>query len=172
MTDVLTRRYFHWLVSQIEIGFEDQTYYDLFHLLHEKEFVWIVPNDDNRVADALDLRKEFYTRGRNGYLTPQDAASVLEVIVALSRRLEFEAGGQACLWAGRLLENLGLDKMCDPLSERKREKVKDIVEALVFRTYERNGTGGFFPLRHSDDDQTQIEIWYQMSAYIGEHDLI
>jgi hypothetical protein len=28
--------------------------------------------------------------------------------------------------------------------------------------------GGLFPLAWTDDDQTQIELWYQMAEYIEE----
>jgi hypothetical protein len=90
-------------------------------------------------------------------------------LVALSRRLEFIAGGEQDVWAGQLLKNLGLDKMYDPVSARKINQIEDILEALIWRTYERDGKGGFFPLKHTEEDQTKVEIWYQMNAYVNEH---
>lgn len=148
-------------------------------MLYNKEFVWVVANDDNRIEDAMDLRREFLldTRFRTSFSAAQTGQfrhhypTVLEVIVGLSRRLSFEATGIAEVWAWRLIENLELHKMKDPLTPRKREQVEDMLDALIFRTYQPNGVGGFFPLAFSEHDQTQVEIWYQMSAYIEENEL-
>lgn len=59
--------------------------------------------------------------------------------------------------------------MFDPLTVRNERKIDDTIETLMFRTYGPDGKGGFFPLSHPKEDQTKIEIWYQMSAYINEH---
>jgi len=158
--------YFQWLVSQIQIAQSDnrpKTYHELFERLHNKEFVWIIPNDDNRVADGFDLRAEFL---RGSHYTFPFGVSVLEVIVALSRRLEFNAEGPAREWAWQLIKNLRLHKMADPLSFQKGRRIDEILDRLIWRTYKPNGVGGFFPLKDTDEDQTKIEIWYQMSAYI------
>jgi hypothetical protein len=168
----LNRKYFDWLKKQITIA-NDGGYDDLLHCLHSREFVWVVPNDDNRVADAMDLRKQFYSiREALPEQMPDDGATVLEAIVALSRRLEFNAGGNAHEWAWTLIQNLGLSELTDPINKDGEEFIVNVLDALIWRTYEHNGTGGFFPLQHSEEDQTQVEIWYQMSAFIREHHLI
>jgi hypothetical protein len=167
MTKKFAERYFHWLANQIVVEKSEHRDYEyLFRRLHSREFVWLVPNDDNRAGDALELRREFWGEG-NKY--PRYGVSTLEVIVALSRRLEFNAGGEKEIWAGQLLKNLGLDKMYDPVSKRKAMKIDDILETLLWRTYEYDGIGGFFPLLSTEEDQTKVEIWYQMAAYINEH---
>jgi hypothetical protein len=134
--------------------------------MHSLEFVWTVPNDDNRVADGMELREEFLN-GRRRRLNPE-GVSILEVLIALSRRLEFQADGDADVWAWKLIKNLRLNKMSDPVSENDAERIDDILDTLVWRTYRRNGEGGFFPLRSSLEDQTKVEVWYQMHAYIRE----
>jgi len=164
--------YFYWLVEQTHTGgHQEHTYNDVLSLLYQKEFVWLVANDDNRMEDGRDLRGEFLreanapiriTIGHFGYI------SVLEVLVALSRRLSFVAGEQAEGWAWQLMENLDLHRMSDPLSNRKAKKADEILERLVWRTYDADGQGGFFPLQNSERDQTKVEIWYQMQAYVGE----
>jgi hypothetical protein len=122
----------------------------------------MVPNDDNRVEDARQLRVEFAkTHGPPG-------ASVLEVLVGLSRRLAWVASGTSEGWAWQLLCNLELHKFRDPISSRKVQRVNDILYALIWRTYDPDGSGGFFPLLHSEKDQRQIEVWYQMHAYVRE----
>lgn len=165
MTTQLDLKYYGWLISQVQIT-SNRTYFELFERMHNLEFVWFVPNDDNRIQDGLDLRTEFLD-GRHGKLH-LGGATVLEVLIALSRRTAFTAGGKAEHWAWKLLKNLRLNKMFDPLTDQARSKIDDILEALVWRTYQTNGRGGFFPVTHSLDDQTKLEIWYQMNVYVME----
>lgn len=136
-------------------------------LLGRKEFVWLVPHDDNRIGDGLDVRREFCedSGAKEEALGP---CSVLEVLVALSRRLSFVADGPAPGWAWDLLCNLDLDKYTDPIGPRQKVKVDAILEALVWRTYAPDGVGGFFPLAWPDEDQRYIELWYQMEFYVSE----
>ena len=137
--------------------------------MHEKEFIWVVDRDDNRVADGCDLRIEFlHENEARGTKKDFGPPSVLEMVVGLSRRVAWEAGGEAEGWAWQLLVNLELEKMHDPLSNRKARKADEIMEALIWRTYSPDGAGGFFPLAWPDNDQTKIEIWAQMHAYVRE----
>lgn len=173
----MTRQYFNWLVSQIKIGQNGAVprgYHDLFEILAQKEFIWIVPNDENRIHDARDLRQEFSNKkGKRDLVSENIGVTVLEIIVALSRRLEFNAGVMSAKdWAWALIHNLGLDKMCDPLSPRKQRNLNIILDDLIWRTYDPSGAGGFFPLQNPKEDQTRIEIWNQMNTYIIENHLI
>lgn len=161
-------RYYDWLVSQIHIP-NGKDYGDLFTRMHNLEFVWTVPNDDNRVQDGLDLRIVFgYEANINPKQLALEGVTFLEVMIALSRRLEFTAGGKAQQWAWRLLKNLHLTKMSEPLTKEKSEQIDDILDAVIWRTYEPNGRGGFFPLNYPEEDQRKIEIWYQMNKYVIE----
>jgi len=157
--------YYAWLVSQIYVP-NGKSFGDLFELMHNLEFVWTIPNDDNRVQDGLDLRPEF----ANGKVSDLvlEGVTFLEVLVSLSRRLEFTADGDASLWAWRLIKNLRLHKCTDPLTDGRLSRAKDILDAVIWRTYERDGQGGFFPLHNAVEDQTKVEIWYQMNAYVIE----
>lgn len=157
--------YYDWLVSQIEIP-NGKDYGDLFTRMHNLEFVWTVPNDDNRVQDGLDLRYAFAGDKKHEINLP--GATFLEVLVALSKRVAFTAGGKSEKWAWRLLKNLHLTKMSTPLTEEKSIKINDILDSVIWRTYETNGRGGFFPLNYPEEDQTKIEIWYQMNKYVIE----
>lgn len=169
------RNYYNWLIDQIEVH-SSRTYHEMFRQLHETEFIWIVPNDDNRVYDGLDLRTEFVdnTHGwpldeiMNLPIMTGRGASVLEVLIGLSRRTAFTCGGQAPWWAWQLIGNLGLFKFSDPLNARKKERLHDKLEALIWRTYAYDGKGGFFPLNDPKEDQTKVEIWYQMNEYAME----
>jgi len=187
MQTLLNELYFDWLTAQIHRNYKHNStssYDGLMHALHAKEFVWMVPNDDNRLADGLELRYHFLQDERlQEYapfreVTPEAIAhfrdpqrqpcSRLEVIVALARRLAFQAQGEPGWWAWKLIANLELDKMKDPFGRRKAERTEEILHQLIWRTYPWDGVGGFFPLAFPDRDQTKVEIWYQMAAYLQE----
>lgn len=160
-------QYLSWLTNQISVPVGNRTYSQMLTELHNKEFVWIIPNDDNRIADGMELRGEFFGQYNGGI--SEDGASVLEVLIALSRRLAFVADGDPEVWAWRLLKNLELDKFWDPLkSAKKVQDLDDRLEALIWRTYHSDGQGGFFPLAWPTEDQRRVELWYQMNAYIDE----
>lgn len=166
--------YLRWLEPQLrdEHGNPDKNYWDLLNIMFEREFVWVVYMDDNRMADGLDLRKEFAHDHRMNpdrlSVDELGPCSFLEVLIGISRRLAFTAGGSAPGWAWQLLGNLELQRMTDPLSPGKAARVNDIMDTCIMRTYSPDGTGGFFPLAWPDEDQTKIQIWYQMSAYVAE----
>lgn len=171
MVQTLHEAYLEYLGGQI--AFEGGSFVDLLWLMHEKEFVWFVPNDDNRIADGLDIRKEWLQHVTvaldedpvPGFDFP---CSFLEVLLALSRRMAFQAGDPAEGWAWQFLINLDLNRMRDDLSKYKTRKADDIMETVIFRTYANDGAGGFFPLTHPRANQKKVELWYQMSAYIEE----
>jgi hypothetical protein len=172
--------YLPWLASQIrgeDDGHPGRTYDALVTIMFEKEFVWLVPNDDNRKADGLALRRvfcneynipmgdisEFLDKER-----PNPPCSFLEVLIGLSRRLEFNAGGSANRWAWVLMHNLELHRITDPVGRAKARRAHAILDRCIWRHYDPDGRGGFFPLAHATEDQRQVEIWYQMAEYISE----
>ena len=146
--------YYRWLVAQI-----DDTAVAVERMF-DKDFVWYVPNDDNRCQDAKDLRAEFYDRF--GIRWDPPVCNVLEVLVALSRRLAFEADGEPCDWFWEMYSNLTFAR-CVTIRE-----IDEIIDRFVWRTYAPNGEGGVFPLKTPKEDQREVELWYQMSAYLLE----
>lgn len=177
MTSSLTEDYLHWLGPQIRDeqdgqSHPDREFWGLISLMFDTEFYELVPNDQNRIEDGRDLRIEFcYAQNLDthamDYLGPKGC--FLEVLIALSRRLSFAAGGSNPPgWAWVLLNNLNLHRMVDPLSRAKERRAVKIIDQCIRRAYSPDGTGGFFPLTHPNEDQTEVEIWYQMAAYIAE----
>lgn len=49
------------------------------------------------------------------------------------------------------------------------EKVRMILNIFLNREYRYSGEGGLFPLADPDRDQRDVEIWYQMNAYLQEN---
>jgi hypothetical protein len=160
--------YLHWLEAQVKVE-SHRTYTDLLTMMHAREFTWFVPNDDNRQRDGLDLRVEFLRECKVDLdIMSFGPCSVLEVLIGLSRRLAFMTDGTPEGWAWQLLLNLDLEYMTDPLSQRKVNRVNDKLDTLIQRTYNPDGTGGFFPLAWPEEDQRKVELWYQMGAYVNE----
>lgn len=182
MSEPLDELYFQWLYEQVaDPGFDDQelTYWKMLKILFKKEFIWIVPNDENRIRDGVALRMDFL-RERDVDLQDVDpiwmelGCSMLELMVGLSRRLAFEADkGQAHYWFWVLMENIGLSGYNDRrrFTRRQLDRIDDMLNDIIHRNYEPSGLGGFFPLQSSRWDQRKRELWYQMSEYILEQEL-
>lgn len=143
--------------------------------LYVKEFVWFVPNDDNRIADGMALRDEFLREqgiddvDRNWY---DIGCSMLEMLIALSRQASFEDLNERTPgeWFGIFLQNMGLDRYNDrDYSDSLAQDVDEKLDLVIYRNYNKDGTGGIFPLKNPRDDQRKIELWYQMSAYLLEN---
>lgn len=171
MNEDLDDAYFTWL--ELRVGRQGPrlgtTHWELLRQLYRTEFVWLVPNDDNRIADGLELRQEFLSSGAYRHI---DLAwldmpcSVLEMMLGLARHLSFQADGEVGEWFWHMIKNLDLahcsDRRYDP------DYVEEILTRLVYRNYSPDGSGGLFPLDHPREDQTDVELWYQLSAYILE----
>lgn len=170
MTGTLDDLYLTWLYSRVgdvKVRNKSRTYWSLLTQLYSKKFVWLIPNDDNRVQDGLDLRQEFLVDTGLDY----DAhwvgsdCSFLEMMIALSRRLAFEGEGHPPVWFWHLIRNLGLHEFTDR-SMYNHSEVDERIDIVIWRLYEPNGRGGLFPLRRSNHDQREVEIWYQMNEYL------
>lgn len=170
----LDEHYLRWLYSKVMPVLErdrSKTYWWIVKQMHSKEFVWFIPNDDNRLEDGRLLRYDFLAEEE---LEPDKAwmdlgCSFLEFLVALVKRLSFEDGRSTNEWFSELLFNLGLRDHTDehPLY---REELDAIMDNVIWRNYSETGTGGLFPLNQPQRDQRKVEIWYQLSEYLIENE--
>lgn len=172
-------QYFEWLYSQVASVRNRnpaRSYWKLLRQFYTTRFYWSIRNDDNRAADGVDLRYEFLLEKDIGDPDPywlELDCSVLEMLVALSRRVSFESSGTPSAWFWKLVQNLELSRYTDDIHEISiGEEVDEVLDRLLSRKYERNGVGGLFPLRTDHGDQTRVEIWYQMSNYLLEGDRV
>ena len=173
MSKPLDELYFVWLYDQVgdsEAKNPSRTYWTILKQLFTKEFVWIVPNDDNRIEDGRALRHEFVNDLR---LKKVDrdwmklGCSMFELLVGLSRRLAFEAEGEPRDWFWHLMDNLGLRQHNDR-SKFNEPEIDGILDQVIWRTYGPDGFGGLFPLNSPKSDQRFVEMWYQLNAYVLE----
>lgn len=159
--------YFGWLCLH-NVNAADQ-YQKLLKILHCKEYVWTVPNDENRIEDGRALRQEFIEQEDvevdAGWLAL--GCSMLELLIGISRRLQFMTEESPSDWFWEMLTNIGLN-FYDDYKHIPLNFVDDQLEAVIWRTYRHDGYGGLFPLQFPEADQRHVELWYQMSAYVLE----
>lgn len=161
--------YFDWLCRRIEIPWVDKDYETLLSIMFSTEFVWVVGNDENRIADGRNLRIEYIREIRASAFVGEAPVNFLEVLIGISQRIAFLVDQSPEVWAWNLIRNLKLGGFSDPLSGQEIRKVMDILEKVIWRGYNPDGSGGFFPLTRPKDDQRKVEIWDQMNAYIQEN---
>lgn len=170
MDEPIEESYFNWLCAKV-ISRTNPNYTELLRILHSTEFVWVVLSDRNRAEDGIEQREFFLqeTQLNSNISWFDEPCSVLEMLVALSIRAAFQTSEPRKQWFWELLTNL-------KLNEYRRVQYEDeitimyILERFVWRSYDRDGYGGLFPLRSPNDDQRKVEIWYQFSSYITEQE--
>lgn len=175
-SDDIKNAYFEWIYYLVcgERYPKEISYRKLLMRLHTIPFVAIIPRDENRATDGIDLRYR-YTYVREGI---EDAetyldgpCSVLEMMVALAIHCEEEMedpkkGDRTAQWFWEMVTSLGLGAMTDDRYDRS------IVDAVIMRflnrEYEPNGRGGLFTIKNCKHDLRDAEIWYQMSWYMDK----
>lgn len=178
MNGQIDELYLRWLyrnICPISVKNPADTYWSFARQLFKKEFIWLVSNDDNRSADGRALREEFVDEYNLIDVDPlwmNLGCSMLEMLVALSRRLSFliELEQGDCFWI--LIENLDIGACDDRAYKNDRDKQIDIdviLDIVIWRNYHYSGAGGLFPLDSPKRDQRTTEIWYQMSAWVIEN---
>ena len=166
--------YFNWLCAKVMkpgARTPSQTYWKLLRELQNTEFVWVEAMDENRAEDGLDLRREF--ESTTSYSQDPSWAhlgcSILEMLIAFSRRAAFVTERRSRDWFWDFLKNLGIDHLSDAIFSSHR--IDDILDRFMWRTYEYNGQGGLFPLHDPPNDQRKVEIWYQFCDYLVDQDI-
>jgi len=171
MSEPLENLYFNWLSAKVLHNYPTapSTNFDtLFKTLHNLEFVWFLPGDDNRAEDGKELRREFLLMldlpDQYEWRT-QLPASVFEVLIAFARRAEKNSSDSAIDWFWEFLDNLSLANVTDDSGVMPGEIV-ECLELFMFRTYTPDGDGGLFPIARPERDQREIEIWQQFCDYL------
>lgn len=167
----LDEKYLTWLYSKIDPKFE-KSYWKLAVQLYTKEFLWFIPNDDNRSDEGIELRKVFLKETGSPY-PPHEwmgmSCSILELLIGMSYRLSFMDERPVDIWFWEMIDNVDLTYARDEeYNISTEDDVDEIMDVVIWRLYEEDGTGGLFPLHHSHENQKHIELWYQMSAYVNE----
>lgn len=167
----------YWIWLRGLVGANDpeskrSQYFMLLFKLHEMDFYWTIPLDENRAKDGVDLRDAYFEATGKDVRDILGPCTLLEMMVALARRYDGQVGDinssnvPDIFWG--MLKRLKLDKMDDEHFDEI--KVADILMNFMDREYDFDGKGGLFPLKKPNADQRKVEIWYQMQAYRIEND--
>lgn len=182
----LPNEYFEWLSDIVLTNKKSKIVYaPLMRILSQKEFFWFINNDDNREADGKELRKKYESyissKGIPVKIMSQTLpCSMLEMLVALSIRVDGdimydpEYGDEPDKWFWLMMKNCGLQKATKSEIETNGiygiKYVNHILNRILNRTYDYQGTGGLFPIKdHNCPDQRETEIWYQLNRYLIEN---
>lgn len=173
--DQVKADYFEWMYKLMCGGRFAKTisYRKLFTFLHDTEFTYYVPHDENRAEDGIALRYRYcvYHNCENLEYCLDGPCSVLEMMVALAIRCEErimcnpEKGDRTAQWFWDMVRSLGLSSMSD--YNFNENVVDDAMWRLLNRQYSPNGKGGLFTIRRWNRDAREAEIWHQLMAYLN-----
>lgn len=176
-TDILNDEYFDWLCSFVcrnkRVG--AFSYEKLLSQLHETTFKAIIPRDENRAEDGMDLRYRFALEHDDCSVNLimdvlAGPCSVLEMMVALAICCEEtymdnpNIGNRTGQWFWNMVKNLGLGSMNDNEFDGRRVYIS--LERFMRREYDPDGKGGLFRIKYCDRDLRDVEIWHQLCWYL------
>lgn len=178
MDEPIDDTYFNWLCAMVKPD-RSATYLELLRILHSHEFIPVHPGDENRCADALELRDRFLDESgyeydyndKNDEQWANSGCSVLEVLIRFAETAAFQIDMSQKEWFWQFISNLKLEEY-RRVSVQDREEIREILDRFVMRRYATNGDGGLFPLRRPQHDQRGVEIWYQFCEYVEDHGLL
>lgn len=168
---------FDWLCGIVRSMRRGKSYLILMKVLYKTQFYILIGDDMNRCSDGVQLRFEYSEEvGGRCRLDISEPCSVLEMLVALARRMDYEISDEeyerTSLYFWEMIDNLGLLN-CDDTSygsvRGTGTYVKETLKRFMDRDYRYSGEGGLFPLRNPKRDQRDVSIWYQMGAYLYEN---
>lgn len=174
LKDRINNEYFEWMYKKMfgESYSKELSYRKLLIHLHNVEFIFTIPKDQNRAEDGISLRYRFALI--NGYEDEYDyldgPCSILEMMVALAIRCEENimddpnVGDRTGQWFWNMVVSLGLGHMTDIHYDRRF--VDEVLDKFLEREYEPNGKGGLFTIRNCGRDLRTVEIWYQLCWYL------
>ena len=171
--------YFEWLCGIVQSKrFGDRvSFRKLLTRLHDTEFIFLMPLDENLASDGMDLRYRFILdydcedQYDDIMYELDDPCSVLEMMVALSLHCEEnimddpKMGDRTGQWFWEMITNLGLNSMTD--NRFDSVYVDEVIDTFLNREYEPDGRGGLFKIRNCDADLRDVEIWRQLCWYLN-----
>ena len=166
--------YFEWMFRLVcgKRYAKKVSYRKLLRYLHDVEFEYSIPKDENRAEDGIDLRYRFVClQDCEDMLIYLDGpCSVLEMMIALAIRCEENimddehVGDRTGQWFWGMIVSLGLGSMTD--NRFDIEYTEEVIGRFLDRDYEPDGRGGLFTIKDCNRDLRDVEIWYQLCWYL------
>lgn len=183
--ELIEEGYIRWLYEKVGLGTREYgDYWRVIKRLFKRKFISLVKNDDNRISDALALRRQFedeygYREGTvDNIFGDFTGCTMLEMMVAFAMRIQSDImwdpdnEDRTPFWFWSMLRNAGLDlKACQDGYFGKDQLIylENLLDRVINRTYTKTGNGSFFPVFKCRKDMRKTELWYQMQFWIGEN---
>lgn len=174
----LVNDYFEWMYRLVcGEGGRDLSFRKLLMRLYDLDYQYTLPMDENRWTDGVQLRYR-YGREHNipDYVVASELdtrpCSMLEMMLALSLRCEETImiddhfGDRTGQWFWNMISSLGLGGETD--RNFRASHVDAVVDRFNNRRYSPNGEGGLFRVNDRNINLLNMDIWYQMQAYIND----
>ena len=145
--------YTRWLIQRGCL----ENYSELASVWDELDFVWYIPEDEDKAVQALRMRDE-YCYETSMPLPRQAPASFLEVFVSITDSLTAMLYQDREKFTKSILLNMGAYSYSDDgrLPSEIHEGALEIAERVMYRTYGRNGSGGLFRIPGANVLETPI----------------
>lgn len=179
-SNTIIKKYFLWLVDLVDEDSKKDCggYIFLLNALFKKEFYWTIEKDENRANDGKHIREIFSEIEGLDSVPDQinGPCNVLEMIIALADRwhsiedsdLDGDENRKRYFW--EMIKNLGLEGCTDDKFDSAY--VRRILDRLLDREYDSDGSGGLFPLKNCEnEDLRNVELWYQLQRYLIEKEM-
>lgn len=168
--------YLDWLKSLVGAEWYGESYHFLLEQLFHTEYFWTVPNDENRAEDGKALREEFtdyfpHFLDNEALVGPP---TVLEVLIALARRVDFEVtpiemGEDVTRIFWKLVGNLHLLGFDDRLfGYYEVARTDEILSKWMQNKVSRGRWYSPFWNENPDFNPRKTEIWAQMHHYLAQ----
>ena len=176
--------YFEWMYASVCTDPEGNyipDYHELLLYLHSRDFEYTLPMDGNREADGINLRYHYgWETGKSNAEVASEIdvypCSVLEVMVALCRRIEsdvmgdYNYGNRTSVWFFSMLNSLGISEMTDDsIDNIDKLYLEEAIDRCLNREYDYDGKGGFFTCTNPYCDMRTVEIWNQAMWFLNEY---
>lgn len=176
--------YLLWLMNRVGKDWKGKSYTMLFSVMYETEFYYFIDNDSNRAEEGKNLRTIFANEYSANTSDAEEIVNdilagpcnVLEMLIAFAEKIDFavmwneEDGDRTRLWFWTMVDNLGLLEYSDDvITQDFLNGVREKLVIMMDRRYSYNGEGGLFPLEHPQNDQRNVELWYQMQDFMREN---
>ena len=164
-------RYLQWLCRFIG---NTNGYSKLLDYLYQVDFVWIIPMDENRAKDGLNMRDRYcdiygYNRAQLNNIFDSKQCSMLEMMIALAIRIEDDFMGtentnNVPRWFWSMIFSMGLQFNKD--DSFNSDKVDSVILQFIEHRYGPDGRGSLFHVPIQNVDFRHLQIWDQMNYWL------
>ena len=168
---VKDQEYIRWICDQL--GLRVTKWRGMISTLNKIPYRWSIDTDENRAVEGINLRNDYFKeRGFNRVDTDSRDCTVLEMLVSLANRLNFDyVGYPGDEKNGRIFidfcKNLGIvsaESNENQCYSGDFEDISENIDRWLDGNFEENGEGSPFYTPSEDINLSNLSVW---SAALG-----